>query len=108
LLDSGFQQDHEAQSLLRLMRIVLRSVQARQSTEDFAASTANKNAVSGFVFHSIPVAIHACLPFPTIRCGGDTDTTSAMVGSIVGATVGAAGIPSAWLNVLRSITFLWV
>jgi ADP-ribosyl-[dinitrogen reductase] hydrolase len=110
LLDSVFQQDQQAQTLMRLMHDVLRSVQAGQSTEDFAASIGQKDAVSGFIFHSVPVAIHAWLSFPTdyrnavmtvIRCGGDTDTTAAMVGGIVGATVGTAGIPSAWLSALR-------
>jgi hypothetical protein len=33
-----------------------------------------------------------------IRCGGDTDTTAAIVGGIVGAGVGKDGIPSEWLN----------
>jgi hypothetical protein len=33
-----------------------------------------------------------------IRCGGDTDTTAAIVGGIVGASVGKDGIPADWLD----------
>ncbi len=33
----------------------------------------------------------------TVQGGGDTDTTCAMVGGIVAARVGRAGIPQAWL-----------
>ena len=36
-----------------------------------------------------------------IKCGGDTDSTAAIVGGIVGATVGNAGIPAEWIDGLR-------
>lgn len=33
-----------------------------------------------------------------IECGGDADTTAAIVGGIVGAGVGEAGIPTNWID----------
>ena len=33
-----------------------------------------------------------------IECGGDTDSTGAIVGGIVGAAVGKEGIPAPWLE----------
>jgi len=33
-----------------------------------------------------------------IECGGDTDSTAAIVGGIVGSAVGKAGIPTEWLD----------
>ena len=33
----------------------------------------------------------------TLDCGGDTDTTGAIVGALAGLTVGEAGIPSEWV-----------
>ena len=33
-----------------------------------------------------------------IQCGGDADTTGAIVGGIVGASVGREGIPEEWLD----------
>ena len=63
--------------------------------------------VSGYVYHSVPVAIHAWLVHQrdyrsavtsVIQCGGDTDSIGAIVGGIVGAAVGKDGIPFEWLN----------
>lgn len=51
---------------------------------------------------TVPVAIHAWLSHPSdfqqavttiIKCGGDADTTAAIVGGIVGSGVGSDGIP---------------
>ena len=59
------------------------------------------------MFHTVPVVLHAWLCHPrdfkaallaVIRCGGDTDTTGAILGSIVGAGVGKEGIPKKWLD----------
>ena len=36
------------------------------------------------------------------RCGGDTDTTAAILGSILGAASGKDGIPSSFLLVNRA------
>lgn len=36
-----------------------------------------------------------------VAMGGDTDTNAAVAGALVGAAVGRAGLPSAWLDVLR-------
>jgi ADP-ribosylglycohydrolase len=33
-----------------------------------------------------------------INCGGDTDTTAAIAGTLAGATVGGQGIPRDWLD----------
>ena len=45
-----------------------------------------------------------------IRCGGDTDTTAAMLGAIIGARVGRAGIPPRWLDDLAEWprTVAWI
>jgi hypothetical protein len=45
-----------------------------------------------------------------IRCGGDTDTTAAIVGGIIGSAVGIDGIPPTWLEGLwewpRSVAWM--
>jgi ADP-ribosylglycohydrolase len=83
------------------------SVVAGESTEEFAQSLGCKQGVSGYMYHSVPVVLHAWLSHPQdyskavtaiIRCGGDSDTTAAMVGAIVGAKVGKSGIPRQWLD----------
>ncbi|MDX8400675.1 MAG: ADP-ribosylglycohydrolase family protein [Gallionellaceae bacterium] len=83
------------------------SVCAGESTETFAQALNCAKGVSGYMYHSVPAVLHAWFLHPRdydravtalIRCGGDTDTTAAMLGAIVGAGVGRKGIPQKWLN----------
>src|SRR5205823_6381062 len=85
---------------------VRESVTAGQPTEGYAADIGLRRGVSGYMYHTVPAAVHAWLSHPddirsavlaAIRCGGDTDTVAAIVGGIVGARVGKAGIPAEWL-----------
>lgn len=63
--------------------------------------------VSGFVNHTVPVALFCWCRWPAdfrtalekvVALGGDTDTTAAITGAMVGAVCGASGIPSEWVN----------
>ncbi len=96
-----------ADEMLLVLGSVVQSVQQGQSTADFAASAGMEKGVGGYVYQTVPVAIHAWLSnqndfqqaiVSVVQCGGDTDTTAAIVGGIVGCHVGAAGIPQAWRN----------
>ena len=75
--------------------------------------------VTGFVNHTVPIAIFCWLRSPddfrraveeVILLGGDTDTTAAIVGGLAGATVGASRIPEEWVSGLvdwpRSVTWM--
>ncbi len=97
----------EAAELLTLVTAVVHSVEKAQPTPAFAESIGLDAGVTGYVFHTVPVALHAWLSNPRdyrgavisiIRCGGDTDTTAAIVGGIVGAAVGRDGIPAEWIE----------
>lgn len=82
-----------------------------ETTESYAAELGLiRRGVSGFICHTTPIVLHAWLSHPddyptavqsVIRCGGDADTTAAIVGGIVGARVGPEGIPAAWRTDLR-------
>jgi ADP-ribosylglycohydrolase len=83
------------------------SASAGESTDVFAQSLDCAKGVSGYMYHSVPAVLHAWVShsrdYPgavtaIIRCGGDTDTTAAMVGAIVGAGVGRSNIPQKWLD----------
>jgi ADP-ribosylglycohydrolase len=102
-----------------LLLEVERSVAAGASTPDFAKSIGCERGVSGYVLRTVPVALHAWLSHPRdyriavteiIRCGGDTDTTAAIVGAVVGSGVGRTGIPAEWVNGLwewpRSVAWM--
>lgn len=92
--------------LIQLLRQAVDSVSRGESTAGFADSIGLDRGVTGYTYHTVPVAIHAWLSSPTdyrqavttiIGCGGDADTTAAIVGGIIGAGVGREGIPEDWL-----------
>ncbi len=73
----------------------------------YATSLGCERGVSGFVMHTVPVAIYAWLLHSgdfrravteVVRCGGDTDSVAAIAGAIVGAGLGPRAIPPAWLD----------
>jgi ADP-ribosylglycohydrolase len=95
------------------------AVRKNQDTQAFAASIGLETGVSGYVYHTVPIAIHAWLTnqrdfraaiVSVIQCGGDTDSTAAIVGGIVGAAVGEESIPDDWRNGLfewpRSVSWM--
>lgn len=101
---------HNARELLDLLECAAASAASGQTTEDFATRIGCADGVSGYVYHTVPAAIHAWLAHrdsyrsavtSVIRCGGDTDTTGAITGAIIGASVGKRGIPQEWLSDLR-------
>jgi ADP-ribosylglycohydrolase len=98
--------DVHSAKLFDLLDAMVLSLELGQPTEGFADTIELGRGVSGFMYHTVPVAFHAWLSHPddyraavlaAIRCGGDTDTIAAITGALVGARVGKAGIPPEWL-----------
>jgi ADP-ribosylglycohydrolase len=102
-----------------LMRKVADSVARGENAEGFADSIGCTSGVSGYMYHTLPCALHVWLAHQhdyraavttMIRLGGDADTTAAIVGAIAGARAGKTGIPAAWLNNLvewpRSVSWM--
>ncbi len=92
-----------------LMRRVEISLAAGDSTDSFAAALSCGRGVTGYVYRTVPVVLHAWLRHPhdfksavgdVIRCGGDTDTTAAIVGGIIGSG-GRDRLPADWLAGVR-------
>jgi len=92
--------------LLMLVERASGSAARGEATTAFADSIGCARGVSGYMYHSVPAALHAWLSHPrdfaaavttAIRCGGDTDTVAAITGAIVGAGAGKSGIPERWL-----------
>ena len=99
----------ETSDLRMLLEKAIASVKAGETTDTFAAEIGAGQRVSGYVNQTVPIVVHAWLSFPAdyrgavlavVGCGGDTDTTAAIVGAIVGAAVGEDGIPAGWLGAL--------
>lgn len=74
---------------------------------EFADALKLQRGVSGYIYHTAPVALYAWLRWPesfrhaveeVIALGGDTDTTGAITGALAGATCGVGGIPQEWIK----------
>ena len=99
-----------AEEFLELINRAVVSIEEKQTTEVFAESLGLTKGISGYMYHTIPPVIHCWLRHQNnfeaamkeiIRCGGDTDTTSAIAGAIIGSRTGPEGIPRDWLCNLR-------
>ena len=84
-----------------------RSWENNLSVMEFADQLGLQKGVSGYVYHTVPVAIYAWYRHfgdyrktleAVIECGGDTDTVGAIAGALAGTTVGASGIPQDWID----------
>jgi len=78
-----------------------------KSVQEFADSLGLQNGVTGYAYHTVPVALYAWLRHPgdfraaleaALNCGGDTDTVGAIVGALSGTATGPGGIPRDWLD----------
>lgn len=96
--------DQEWQKICGLLDEALLS---NQSVAAFADKLGLQNGVSGYAYHTVPVALYAWLSHrgdfqkaveAALNCGGDTDTVGAITGALAGAEAGANEIPQAWLN----------
>ena len=96
--------------LCESLRAALTSVDAGQPTEAFALSQGWQRGVSGYIVHTTAATLHAWLRFPDdfvravgalIRCGGDTDSTAALLGIWMGAHRGRQVAPDTLLARLR-------
>jgi ADP-ribosylglycohydrolase len=65
------------------------------------------DGVTGYVHHTVAVGAYAWFRHfgdfraslvAVLDCGGDTDTTGAIVGALSGAIVGESGIPRSWIE----------
>jgi ADP-ribosylglycohydrolase len=92
---------------LRATKAIPEHLVAGSTPRAYAAALSFEKGVSGYALQSVPVALYAALRYPydvrtaleeTIACGGDTDTTAAMVGGILGARCGPQGMPQSWLE----------
>ena len=93
---------------LRSLMLRVRDTLARNGSVANCAEAigVGPDGVSGYVNRTVPVALSAWLRHPgdlraavesAVLLGGDSDTTGAIVGALVGATGGAAAVPADWL-----------
>jgi ADP-ribosyl-[dinitrogen reductase] hydrolase len=86
------------------------AIELDQDLPAFAEALGCGRGISGYALHTVPAALLAWMRHGSdfrqavtaiVACGGDTDSTAAVVGGVVGAGVGSAGIPADWLADIR-------
>lgn len=96
--------------LVALARQARDSAARAESVADFARGIGSRRGISGYSHYTVPCVLQVWFRHPEdfaagltelIRAGGDTDTSGAIFGGIVGARVGRDGIPGPWLAGIR-------
>lgn len=92
--------------LLSAIDLIEEHLIRQSSLQSFADALGLQQGMSGFINHTVPVALYTWLRYPNdyrqaveavITLGGDSDTTGAIVGGLMGATLGEIVIPKEWL-----------
>jgi ADP-ribosylglycohydrolase len=92
--------------MMGLLQQAVLSAERGESLENFMRTLGLSEGISGYVYHTVPCVIQVWLRrgdnyraavTEIVRAGGDTDTTAAILGGIIGSRVGKDGIPSEWL-----------
>lgn len=92
---------------LRICSRLFDALASGESVDGFAVSLGLGDAVTGYAYHSVPVALYAWLRHrgnfraaleSALNCGGDTDSVGAIVGALAGIEGGTAAIPGDWLS----------
>lgn len=99
--------DLEIKAFLTLIERACISAEQNESGAIFVDRLSNYNGVSGYAYHTVSVIIQVWLRNKRqysegikeiIYLGGDTSATAAILGGIIGASVGISGIRQRWLD----------
>lgn len=97
----------ESAEFLKLVEQAKDSAIRGETARQFAESLGLKRGVTGYIYHTVPVVLQVWFRdnqryrepiVDLIRAGGDSDTTAAILGGILGAGTGREAIPDAWLK----------
>ena len=101
-----FMPEESAKEFHELVRQAAESAARGESVSTFADAIGSKNGISGYSYHTVPCVLQVWFRLgdefrlglqEIIEAGGDTDTTGAIFGGIVGARTGMRGIPDEWI-----------
>ncbi|WP_394764843.1 ADP-ribosylglycohydrolase family protein, partial [Stenotrophomonas sp.] len=99
--------DTDDPELVTALELAAKLLAQGGSPTDFACALGQVEGVSGYIHHTVPVALYCWLRTPrdvravvesAVRLGGDTDTVAAIAGGLVGAAAGSTGVPESWLR----------
>lgn len=108
LVDSNIESpDSETKAFLSLIKQACVSAEHKEAGVTLATKLANNNGISNRMYDTVSIVIQVWLRNQErysesikeiIYLGGDTDTTAAILGGIIGASVGMKEIPRKWLD----------
>lgn len=84
------------------MSVIPELIYNNETTQAYVEKICPKKGITGYINHTVPAVIFCWLKNQNepvkaleeiIRCGGDTDTTAAILGAILGAKYGIEGFP---------------
>lgn len=104
---SAGEETPSAEKFLVTLRELLPEEDAQELHELLRCAVDSSKGISGYSYHTVPCVLQVWFSNAEdfeqglqdiIQAGGDTDTTGAIFGAIVGARVGKQGIPASWLG----------
>ena len=99
--------EKSAAEFIDLVKRAAESAAKGEPVDAFAEAIGSTQGISGFIYHTVPCVLQVWFRYGAdfsgglkeiVLAGGDTDTTGAILGAIIGAQVGKEGIPASWLN----------
>ncbi len=96
---------NDSYGFISLIEEAVDSAKTKERVSNLALRLGSHRGISGYVEHTVPCVIQVWLRYPgdfegamneIISSGGDSDTTAAILGGIVGAGVGKNAIPKMW------------
>ncbi|MEO5376213.1 MAG: ADP-ribosylglycohydrolase family protein [Magnetococcus sp. DMHC-6] len=98
--------DKSAVEFVSLIEQTVASLLKGETAFQFADNLGLSTGIGGYVFHTVPIVLHIWMRSPAsfedalnevIRLGGDTDTTAAILGGILGAGMDLEEFPKHWV-----------
>ncbi|MDH5509242.1 MAG: ADP-ribosylglycohydrolase family protein [Nitrospinota bacterium] len=99
--------DYDANEFLGLCSQAAQSANAGHSVARFLEKMNQPEGVGNYVYHTVPAVMQCWFRRPfdfrnaaleMVRAGGDTDTSTSILGAVIGAGVGETGIPEQWVD----------
>jgi len=99
--------EQDSKEFIALIDKACASAERNEPVASFASNIGSRNGISGYMYHTMPCVIQVWLRYQKdfeggikeiIAAGGDADTTAAILGGILGAGAGQAGLPEQKLS----------
>jgi ADP-ribosylglycohydrolase len=101
---------YEVEEWPALLSLVREGVDGEWSIARFTESLGLQVGVTGYVYHTVPFVLFIWfrghsrgdgferMLTDVLNCGGDSDTTGAIIGALAGVQFGRSGIPDYWVD----------